>query len=85
MVARLFTNLGVVEESQGKYSEALVRINKSIETCNQYQLHEQLERNYVCLASLYVRQKDYEKAIEQYNLAIEVASNNSLKYICFFL
>lgn len=73
MTARLLANLGVVEECRGNYNKGVELVQRSINICKAHDIFEQLERNYTLLGSLYVRTKEYDKAIHQYNLAIEVA------------
>uniref|UniRef100_A0A1Y1NAZ6 Tonsoku-like protein n=2 Tax=Photinus pyralis TaxID=7054 RepID=A0A1Y1NAZ6_PHOPY len=73
MITRLLANLGVVYECEGKYEKAEELLRKSIDICKTHDLFEQLQRGYTCLGTLYVRKKQYDEAIRQYNLAMEVA------------
>lgn len=73
MTARLFANLGVVQECLGNYKKGIQLVQKSIDICKQYDIYEQLERGYTFLGSLYAKKEDYSSAIHQYNLAIDVA------------
>lgn len=75
MAARLFANLGVVQECQGNYNKGIELLEKSINICKAYDLFEQLERGYRSLGSIYSHKQNYSKAIIQYNLAMEVAGN----------
>lgn len=75
MSARLLANIGVVQECLGNYEKGIELVTKSIEICRRNDLFEQLERGYTFLGSLYVRKKEYQNAIRQYNLAMEVAGN----------
>lgn len=75
MSARLFANLGVIQECFGKYNEGIELVQRSINICKENDIYEQLQRGYTFLGALYVRIEEYSKAIYQYNLAIEVASN----------
>lgn len=73
MRARLLSNMGVVEESQGNYTKGVELINKSIALCHEHSLFAQLEHGYRALASIYLRQDEDMKAFNCYTSAIEVA------------
>lgn len=77
MQARLFANLGFVQECLGNYKDGIQLVQRSIEICKKHDIFEQLERAYTLLGLLYNKINEYSKAIHQYNLAIEVASNCS--------
>lgn len=74
MSARLFSNLGLVQDCMGNFNAAKELINKSINLCRAHDLYEQLQRGYLSLASLLVKTEDYKSALQQYNLAAEAAS-----------
>lgn len=74
MMARLFSNLGLVKECLGDYNKALELLNRSIGICKQYDIYEQLHRGYISIASLYEKRGEYNDAIHHYNLAIDSAS-----------
>lgn len=78
MSARLYANIGVVHECLGEYEKAIELIRKSINICKQNDLYEQLERGYASLGSLYMRRQEYNSAINQYNLAMEVAGETNI-------
>ncbi|XP_018566528.1 tonsoku-like protein [Anoplophora glabripennis] len=73
MMARLFSNLGLVKECLGDYSKALELLNRSIGICKQHDIYEQLYRGYISIASLYEKRGEYNDAIRHYNLAIDSA------------
>lgn len=75
MSARLFSNLGLVQDCMGNFEQASELITKSINLCKAHDLYEQLQRGYLSLASISVKAKDYKSAVQQYNLAAEAASN----------
>ncbi|KAJ8950165.1 hypothetical protein NQ314_008018 [Rhamnusium bicolor] len=81
MLARLFSNLGLVKECLGDYNKALELLNRSISICKQHDIYEQLSRGYISIASLYEKRGDYNDAIRHYNLAIESASKISFLFI----
>lgn len=74
MTARLFANIGLVEEYFGNYEKGIQLVQKSIDICKRHDIFEQLERGYRALGSIYNKMGDYKNAMHQYNLAIEVAS-----------
>lgn len=74
MIARLFSNLGLVKESLGDYNTSYKLYEKSIKICLKHDFFEQLYRGYLSLASLFEKQDNYQDAIKHYNLAVEVAS-----------
>lgn len=74
MSARLFSNLGLVEEARENHDKGVELINKSINICKMHELHEQLQRGYMSLGSLLFKSGNNKKALEQYNLAAETAS-----------
>ncbi|CAH0548154.1 unnamed protein product [Brassicogethes aeneus] len=73
MTARLFCNLGVVQDCLGNFNKALELLTKSIQICKQHDIFEQLHRGYIAIASLYDKTGDYKNVIQNYNLAIIVA------------
>lgn len=73
MMARLFANLGVVKEAQGKFSKGIELVIKSVNVCKKYDIFEQLERCYTTLSSLYLKSGDHSSAISNLNLAMETA------------
>lgn len=82
MSARLFSNLGVVQDCLGNFDKALELINKSISICKQNDLFEQLYRGYVSLAGLMDKKGEINETIRSYNLAIETASRfQGFKYL----
>lgn len=74
MLARLFSNLGLVKESLGDYKTAHSLLDKSQKICRNYELYEQLYRGHMAMASLFDKQEQYQQSLKQFNLAIEVAS-----------
>lgn len=84
MTARLLANMGIIKNHLGNYDEGIELIQKSINICRNYDLFEQLERSYSVLAELYLRKKEYSKAILHYDLAIEVAGKIELYQILYF-
>ncbi|KAF5303927.1 hypothetical protein FQA39_LY01712 [Lamprigera yunnana] len=73
MIARLLSNLGVVEECKGQYDKGIELLQESIQICEGYDLFEQLHRGYIALSTLYDRKKVYDEAIRYCNLALSVA------------
>ncbi|KAL1517241.1 hypothetical protein ABEB36_001030 [Hypothenemus hampei] len=85
MIARLFSNLGLVKESLGDYETSHKLYEKSILICVKYDLYEQLYRGYLSMASLNEKQEKYQETVKHYNLAVEVAkklSSNRVELIC---
>lgn len=76
MSARLFANLGVVQECLGNFDKGIELIQKSINICKTHDIFEQLERGYSSIAALYGKKGDHGQAIHFYNLAIDVAGNS---------
>lgn len=74
MSARLFSNLGLVEDARENHDKAYELINKSINICKMHELHEQLQRGYMSLGSLLFKSGDNKRALQQYNFAAETAS-----------
>jgi NF-kappa-B inhibitor-like protein 2 len=74
MSARLFSNLGVVQDCLENFDKALELLNKSIVLCRSNDLFEQLQRGYLSLASIFMKKGDSRSALQQYNLAAEAAS-----------
>lgn len=74
MTARLYANLGIVNEHLGNYEIGINLLEQSIKICKSHDLFEQLEMGYTFLGALFVRRGEYKKALDQYNLAIDVAS-----------
>lgn len=75
MQARLLSNLGIVQASLDNNRDSVQLLEKSIDICLKHDIFEQLERAYAFLGTLYKKLREYSKAIHQYSLAIEVASN----------
>ncbi|XP_008200216.1 tonsoku-like protein isoform X2 [Tribolium castaneum] len=73
MCARLYCNLGLVQDSLGNYDKALELFTKSINQCKAHDLYEQLQRGYMSLSSLLVKKGDSKAALQQCNLAAETA------------
>ncbi|KAF5305638.1 hypothetical protein FQR65_LT07719 [Abscondita terminalis] len=71
--ARLLSNLGIVQDCQGNYDKGIELLKKSISICKSNDLFEQLYRGYTSLGMLYNHKKMYHDAIQQYNLAFDVA------------
>lgn len=80
MMARLFSNLGLVKDCLGDYNNALELLNRSIGICKQHDIYEQLYRGYISIASLYEKRREYNEAIHHYNLAIDSASENNKSF-----
>lgn len=74
IIARLFSNLGLVKENLGELETAYHLYEKSIKICSAHDLYEQLYRGYLSKASLLEKQAKYQETIKNYNLAIEAAS-----------
>lgn len=79
MRARLLLNIGVVYEHQGNFTKGIDYMNKSIQICKTHDIYEQLHHGYYSLGLLNTKQKDYNSAIKNFNLAIDVASRLSDK------
>ncbi|XP_057663004.1 tonsoku-like protein isoform X1 [Diorhabda carinulata] len=73
MQARLFSNLGLVKDSQGDFNKAIELFTTSINVCKNNDIYEQMSRGYMSLAALYEKQNDSGKSMHHYNLAIEAA------------
>ncbi|XP_017786274.1 PREDICTED: tonsoku-like protein isoform X1 [Nicrophorus vespilloides] len=73
MMARLFANLGVVQEQLGNYEAGIDLLKKSLTICKANDIYVHTERAYSLLGSLYCNMKDYSTAINHYNLAMQVA------------
>lgn len=80
MMARLFSNLGLVKESQGDYNSAKELINRSIELCKKHDIYEQLSRGYISMASIFEKKCEYHEAISNYNHAIDAASKTRFSF-----
>lgn len=74
MTARLYSNLGVVQDCLGNFDKASDLITKSIKICKNNDFYEQLQKGYVALASVFEKKNDSRAALQQYNLAVEVSS-----------
>ncbi|ENN77089.1 hypothetical protein YQE_06424, partial [Dendroctonus ponderosae] len=81
IIARLFSNLGLVKENLGELETAYHLYEKSIKICVAHDLYEQLYRGYLSKASLLEKQKKYQETIKNYNLAIEAATSNCRKFL----
>ncbi|KAK9882581.1 hypothetical protein WA026_022208 [Henosepilachna vigintioctopunctata] len=80
MTARLYNNLGVIQEYQGHHDKSMEFFNKAIVLCKANDVYESLHQAYNSLASLLERKGEYNNAIQNFNLAIDVAKklrNNS--------
>ncbi|XP_076272195.1 tonsoku-like protein [Rhynchophorus ferrugineus] len=85
MLARLFSNLGLVKESLGEYKTAHSLFDKSIKICKNNELYEQLYRGYISISTLFEKQEQYQQTLQHYNLAIEVAkklSSDRVELVC---
>lgn len=75
MRARLLLNIGVVQEHLGHLDKALECIQKAISICSNQDIYDVLHQCYVTEAMLYSnKQKEYSKALNCLNKALEVAS-----------
>ncbi|XP_066250024.1 tonsoku-like protein [Euwallacea similis] len=81
MIARLFSNLGLVKEYLGDYDTSFQLYEKSIKICLKHDFFEQLYRGYLSLASLFEKQENFQDTIKNYNLAVEVAKKLSHKRV----
>ncbi|XP_066156831.1 tonsoku-like protein isoform X2 [Euwallacea fornicatus] len=81
MIARLFSNLGLVKEYLGDYDTSFQLYEKSIKICLKHDFFEQLYRGYLSLASLFEKQGNFQDTIKNYNLAVEVAKKLSHKRV----
>lgn len=75
MRARLLLNIGVVQEHLGFLDKAIDCIHKSVTICITQDLYEILHNCYTTESLLHCnKKKDYAKALNCLNKAIEVAS-----------
>lgn len=74
MKARLFANLSLIQENLNNYETALELIRKSINLCKQHDIYEQLYRDYILIATIFEKTKQFNESIKHLNLAIEIAS-----------
>ncbi|KAJ0178449.1 hypothetical protein K1T71_006272 [Dendrolimus kikuchii] len=75
MRARLLLNIGVVQEHLGHLDKAIDCIHKAITICGNQDLYEILHNCYTTEAMLHCnKKKDYAKALNCLNKALEVAS-----------
>ncbi|XP_050301726.1 tonsoku-like protein isoform X2 [Anthonomus grandis grandis] len=81
MLARLFSNLGLVKENLGDYKTSLNLYEKSIKICKKHDIYEQLYRGYLSMASLFEKQEMYQETVKNYNMAIEIAKKLSSKRV----
>lgn len=76
MCARLFCNLGIVQDCLGNFDKASELFTKSINQCKAHDLYEQLQRAYMSFSSLLVKKGDSRQALQQCNLAVEATSKS---------
>ena len=69
----------------GKYKEALIHIEESIELSKEYGFNKNVAEGYTVLSEVYKKQKDYKKALEYYQQGEEyfkkVTNEVNLKYV----